>query len=291
MKLLVFDGNSIINRAFYAIKTLTTRAGEPTNALHGFLKLYLKYFEMSKPDMVAVAFDVRAKTFRHHMYAEYKAQRKGMPDELAMQMEPLKDILRAMNVRIFEKEGFEADDIIGTLSQYCTEKGYMCDIVSGDRDDFQLVNDLVKVIMPVTKGGMSEVEIYDKDAIIEKYGFEPEGIIDLKAIMGDSSDNIKGVAGIGEKGATELIKQYGTIENLYDHLEQDSFKPATYKKLTEGKDSAFLSKVLATIKKDIDIDIKDDELIVKDYNEEELSALLERYELTSVLKQMDIKEL
>ncbi len=289
MKLLVFDGNSIINRAFYAIKALTTRAGEPTNALHGFLKLYLKYFEMSKPDMVAVAFDVRAKTFRHHMYSEYKAQRKGMPDELAMQMEPLKEILRAMNVRIFEKEGYEADDIIGTLSQYCTDKGYMCDIVSGDRDDFQLVNDFVKVIMPVTKGGMSEVDVYDKDAIFEKYGFEPENIIDLKAIMGDSSDNIKGVAGIGEKGATELIKQYGTIENLYEHLEQDSFKPATYKKLCEGKESAFLSKVLATIKKDVEIDIKDDELLVKEYDDEKLSLLLERYELTSVLKQMDIK--
>ena len=287
MKLLIFDGNSVINRAFYAIKTLTTRAGEPTNALYGFLKLYFKYFEMSKPDMVAVAFDMRAKTFRHEMYSEYKAQRKGMPDELAAQMQPLKDVLCAMNVKTFEKEGYEADDIIGTLSEYCVKNGYECDIVSGDRDDFQLAGEFVRVIMPVTRGGMSEVEIYDGKAIYEKYGFEPERIVDLKAIMGDSSDNIKGVAGIGEKGATELVRTYGTVENIYASL--DSIKPALCKKLEADRDSAFLSKTLATIKKDVPLDFEKDELLVNEYDSQKLFEILERYELTSIIKFTGIK--
>lgn len=282
MKLLIFDGNSIINRAFYAIKTLTTKSGEPTNALYGFLKLYFKYFEMSKPDMVAVAFDMRAKTFRHEMYPEYKAQRKGMPDELAVQMQPLKDVLCAMNVKIFEKEGYEADDIIGTLADYCVKNGYECDIVSGDRDDFQLAGDLVRVIMPVTRGGMSEVEIYDGKAIFEKYGFEPEKIVDLKAIMGDSSDNIKGVSGIGEKGATELVRTYGTVENIYASL--DSIKPALCKKLEADRDSAFLSKTLATIKKDVPLTFEQSELNVKEYDSTRLYDILERYELASIIK-------
>lgn len=286
MKLLVFDGNSIINRAFYAIKALTTRSGEPTNALYGFLKLYFKYFDLSEPDMVAVAFDVRAKTFRHEMYTEYKAQRKGMPDELASQMQPLKDILSAMNVCILEKEGYEADDIIGTLAQYCTDRGYKCDIVSGDRDDFQLINDFVRVIMPVTRGGMSEVETYDKKDILEKYGFMPESIVDLKAIMGDASDNIRGVAGIGEKGAGELIKEYGTIENVYDSI--DSIKPALAKKLLADRDSAFLSKKLATIVRDVPVDIGDEKMRVKPYNDAVLAQLLSRYELTSIAKQLGI---
>lgn len=287
MKLLIFDGNSIINRAFYAIKALTTKSGEPTNALYGFLKLYFKYFEMSKPDMVAVAFDLRAPTFRHKMYAEYKAQRKGMPDELAAQMQPLKDILNSMNVKIFEKEGYEADDIIGTLSDYCVKNGYECDIVSGDRDDFQLAGNGVRVIMPITRGGMSEVEVYDGDAIEQKYGFAPKSIIDLKAIMGDSSDNIKGVAGIGEKGATELIKTYGTIEKIYDSLAD--IKPALAKKLEADRESAFLSKTLATIVKDVPVEINDAELLVKDYDEQALFEILERYELTSIIKQTGIK--
>ena len=287
MKLLVFDGNSIINRAFYAIKNLTTRDGMPTNALHGFMKLYFKYFEMSQPDMVAVAFDVKAPTFRHKMYDEYKAQRKGMPDDLAIQLAPLKEILEAMNVAIFEKEGYEADDIIGTLAGYCTQKGYECDIVSGDRDDFQLIGDNVRVIMPVTRGGMSEVEVYDKKAILEKYGFEPKSIIDLKAIMGDSSDNIKGVAGIGEKGAMELISAYGTLEAVYDNL--DKIKPALSKKLEADKESAFLSKTLATIISDVPVEIDDSDLLVKKYDEAKLFSVLERFELTSIIKQTGVK--
>lgn len=287
-KLLVFDGNSIINRAFYAIHALTNRDGEPTNALFGFLKLYFKYFEMSKPDMVAVAFDVRAKTFRHKMYDEYKAGRHEMPEDLARQFEPLKNILSAMNVRMFECEGFEADDIIGTLSKYCTDNGLLCDIVSGDRDDFQLINENVRVIMPVTRGGMSEVEVYDTAKITEKYGFGPEKLIDLKAIMGDSSDNIKGVAGIGEKGAVSLIQQFGSLDNIYDNIDDETIKAGIRKKLTEGKDSAYLSRELATIRLDVPIDISDME--VKPPDTDKLLPLLTRYELTSIMEKLDIKE-
>ncbi len=286
MKLLVFDGNSIVNRAFYAIKTLSTKSGMPTNALHGFLKLYFKYLNISKPDMVAVAFDVRAKTFRHKMCESYKATRKGMPDELAVQMEPLKEILREMNVCIFEKEGYEADDIIGTLASYCTDNDYECDIVSGDRDDFQLINENVRLIMPITRGGMSEVDIYDKHAFVEKYGFEPAYIVDLKAIMGDSSDNIKGVAGIGEKGASELIKQYKTIENIYNDI--DNIKPALAKKLIADKDSAFLSKTLATICREVPIDITDTDMSVKEYGAG-LIDILDKYELRAIADSLDLK--
>ena len=287
-KLLVFDGNSIINRAFYAIHALTNRDGEPTNALFGFLKLYFKYFEMSKPDMVAVAFDVRAKTFRHKMYDEYKAGRHAMPEELAAQFQPLKDILSAMNVRMFEREGFEADDIIGTLSRYCTENGLLCDIVSGDRDDFQLINENVRVIMPVTRGGMSEVEIYDTEKITEKYGFGPEKLIDLKAIMGDSSDNIKGVAGIGEKGAVSLIQQFGSLDNIYADIDNALIKAGTRKKLIDGKDSAYLSRELAAIRLDVPIDITDME--VKTPDSDRLLPLLVRYELSSIMEKLDISE-
>ncbi len=289
MKLLVFDGNSIINRAFYAIKALTAKDGTPTNAIYGFLKLYFKYFEMSKPDMVAVAFDVRAKTFRHKMYDEYKAGRHAMPDELGVQFEPLKDILRAMNVCIYEKEGYEADDIIGTLAKYCDDNGHTCDIVSGDRDDFQLVSDSVRVIMPVTRGGMSEVEIIDKAAIFEKYALEPRDLIQLKAIMGDSSDNIKGVAGIGEKGALALIQKFKTLDNIYDNLDDASIKAGTRKKLEEGRDSAYLSLDLARICLETPIEITDEKMLVSDYDQKTLTELFDRYSLNGFLKSFGLE--
>lgn len=290
MKLLVFDGNSIINRAFYAIKGgLTALDGTPTNAIYGFLKLYFKYFEMSKPDMVAVAFDMRAPTFRHKIYDEYKAGRHAMPDELGVQFAPLKDILRAMNVCIFEKEGYEADDIIGTLSKYCTDKGYECDIVSGDRDDFQLVNDKVRVIMPVTKGGMSEVDIIDTAAIAEKYGIEPKALIQLKAVMGDSSDNIKGVPGIGEKGALALIQNFGSLDGIYENLDHPSIKAGTRKKLEEGRESAYLSLELATICLETPIEMSDDKMLVKDYDVKALTELFDRYSLNSFLKSLGLE--
>ena len=291
MKLLVFDGNSIINRAFYAIKgNLTAADGTPTNAVYGFLKLYFKYFEMSKPDMVAVAFDMRAPTFRHKMYDEYKAGWHKMPDELGAQFEPLKDILRAMNVCIFEKEGYEADDIIGTLSKYCTDNGYECDIVSGDRDDFQLVNDKVRVIMPVTKGGMSEIDIIDTAAIREKYALEPSALIQLKAVMGDSSDNIKGVPGSGEKGALALIQQFGSLDGIYKNLDDPSIKAGTRKKLEEGRESAYLSLELATICLEAPIEITDEKMLLKPYDTGTLTSLLDRYSLQSFLRSLDLEK-
>ncbi len=287
MKLLVFDGNSIINRAFYAIKNLTAGDGTPTNAIFGFLKLYFKYFEMTSPDMVAVAFDVRAKTFRHEMYPEYKAQRHGMPDELACQLQPLKDILSAMNVKMYELEGYEADDIIGTLSRYCEDNGHMCDIVSGDRDDFQLISEHTRVIMPVTRAGMSEVEVYGLPQIEDKYGISPKSIVDLKAIMGDSSDNIKGVPGIGEKGALELIRRFESLEGVYSNLDSDSIKPSVRAKLENGRESAQLSKRLAAINRYVPIEICDDDMMARGYDVQTLIPLLQRYGLTSIIKQLE----
>ncbi len=287
MKLLIFDGNSILNRAFYAIRTLNTRDGRPTNGIFGFLKLYHKYFEISKPDMVAVSFDLREKTFRHKMYADYKAQRKGMPEELAAQMEPLKELLRAMNVVILEQAGYEADDVIGTVSRWCCEQGYECDIVSGDRDDFQLADAGVRILMPVTRGGASEMEIYDIAAIREKYGLEPRRLIDVKAIMGDSSDNIKGVAGIGEKGALELIRQYGSLDGVYEHLEE--LRPALRAKLEAGAESARLSYELAKICREVPLELDEAALKVQPFDELRLASLLEDLELQSILSLYHLK--
>ncbi len=281
MKLLIFDGNSILNRAFYAIRALSTRDGRPTNGIYGFLKLYHKYFNLSKPDLVAVSFDLREKTFRHQMYADYKAQRKGMPEELAVQMEPLKAILRAMNVTILEKPGYEADDIIGTVSRYCRERGYECDIVSGDRDDFQLADPGVRILMPVTRAGASEMEIYDEAAIKEKFGLAPHQLIDVKSIQGDTSDNIKGVPGIGEKGALELIRQYGSLDEVYAHLEE--VKPALRTKLENGKESAYLSYDLAKICREVPLERDDEALRVAEFNAEELIKQLEELELQSII--------
>ena len=290
MKLMVFDGNSILNRAFYAIRELSTSTGQSTNGIYGFLKLYFKYFNMCKPDMAAVAFDLREKTFRHKLYDQYKAQRKGMPDELASQLEPLKEVLRAMDVLILEKPGYEADDIIGTLSHYCDENGYECDIVSSDRDDYQLLSPLVRLIMPVTRGGMSEVDVIDQKVLFDKYGLKPDQMIDLKSIMGDSSDNIKGVAGIGEKGALELIKNFGSLDGVYQNIDSPIIKKAMRQKLIENKDMAYLSYKLAKICTNVPIDINYKDLLVDEFDRSKLLPVLEKYELYSIIKELDLKE-
>ena len=281
VKLLIFDGNSILNRAYYAIRALSTCDGRPTNGIFGFLKLYHKYFALSQPDMVAVAFDLREKTFRHKMYADYKAQRKGMPEDLAAQLEPLKAVLRTMNVAILEQAGYEADDIIGTVSRFCCENGYACDIVSGDRDDLQLADPGVRILMPVTRGGASEMEIYDAAAVQEKYGLSPAQLIDLKAIMGDASDNIKGVPGIGEKGALELIRTYGSLDGVYAHLEE--IRPALRSKLESGRDSAQLSYELARICREVPLSLDARQLKAAPYDAAALQALLEDLELNSLI--------
>ena len=217
-KLVLIDGNSIMNRAFYGImgsKMLTTKDGKYTNAVYGFLAILFKLIEDINPEYMAVAFDLKAPTARHKLYEGYKATRKGMPDELAMQMPMIKEILRAMNIDIIEKEGYEADDILGTLARFGEEKGLEVTILSGDRDTFQLATNHITIRIPHTKGGKTETDLYNEGKIIETYGIKPKQLIEVKGLQGDTSDNIPGVPGIGEKTALKLIQEYGTIENLY----------------------------------------------------------------------------
>ena len=243
-KLLIVDGNSILNRAFYAFKRpgmLSTSEGFPTNAIFGFVNILNKYIEEENPDHIGVAFDLKAKTFRHIMYEDYKATRKPMPRDLARQLPVVKDVLKAMGITILEKEGLEADDIIGIYSRIAEEKGMEVAVLTGDRDALQLVSEKTMVIIPSTSKGKTETNRFNPELVREKYGVEPERLIDVKALMGDASDNIKGVPGIGEKTAIGLIREYQTIENLYQHLD-DIPRERIRILLEEGKDSAFLSK-------------------------------------------------
>ena len=221
-RLLLIDGNSILNRAFYGImgnKMLTTKDGKYTNAVYGFLAIMFKVMEELEPEYMMVTFDMKGPTKRHEMYKEYKANRHGMPDELAEQMPIIKEILRAMNIDIIEKQGYEGDDILGTLSVYGEKQGLEVTVLSGDRDNFQLATDKVTIRIPRTKAGKTEVEDFNREKIIETYGVEPKQLIEVKGLQGDTSDNIPGVPGIGEKTALSLVQKYGTIDNLYKKLE------------------------------------------------------------------------
>ena len=258
-KFVLVDGNSIMNRAFYGImgsKMLTTKDGKYTNAVYGFLAIMFKLLEDVKPKYMAVAFDLKAPTARHKMYEGYKANRKGMPDELAEQMPIIKEILRAMNIDIVEKEGYEADDVLGTLSRYGEKHKLEVVILSGDRDTFQLATNKVTIRIPHTKGGKTETDEYNKEKIIEKYGIKPKQLIDVKGLQGDTSDNIPGVPGVGEKTALKLIQEYGSIENLYKKIEEgkDDLKGKQREKIVENKDLAFLSKTLGTINLEVPIE-------------------------------------
>ena len=286
-KLLIFDGNSIINRAYYGIRLLTNSKGEYTNGIYGFLNIFLKFFNEEKPDFVAVAFDLKDKTFRHKMYDGYKAQRKGMPDELASQMQPLKDVLDAMNVIRLEKSGFEADDIIGTVSKKCDDENIKCVIVTGDKDDLQLASDNTTIKLVVTRMGNTETTDYDAKAVEEKYGVTPREFIAIKALMGDSSDNIPGVAGIGEKTAMALVEKYRSLDNLYENLAD--LKGATLKKITEGKDMAYLSYQLSEINREVPLDEKLEDMAVKEPKTEELFNILNHLELKSIISKLDIE--
>ena len=247
MKLLILDGNSIVNRAFFGIRQMNAPDGTPTNAVYGFLSILNRFLESEKPDSVCVSFDLKAPTFRHLRYEGYKAQRKGMPDELAQQMPILKNVLDAMGIARLELEGFEADDILGTAGRICEEKGWDCRIVTGDKDSFQLITETTHVCHVKSRMGQTETKEYTPAVFREEYGFEPKGIVDLKALMGDSSDNIPGVAGVGEKTAMDLIQRYTTIENIYYDLDALDIKDSVRRKLLDGKDSAMLSYELATI--------------------------------------------
>ena len=226
-KLLLIDGHSIMNRAFYGVPDFTNSEGIHTNAIYGFLNILFKLFDIEKPDMIAVAFDVHAKTFRHEKYSEYKGTRKPMKEELRQQIPLIKDVLRSMNISVFEMAGYEADDILGTLSLKGENEGIDVTIVSGDRDLLQLSSKKVKISMPKTSKGVTTVEDYYEGDVLEKYKVTPKQFIDVKALMGDSSDNIKGVAGIGEKTATNLISTYGSIDGLYEHIDESPIRALT----------------------------------------------------------------
>ena len=247
---MILDGNSIVNRAFYGIRMLTAPDGTPTNGVYGFLAILQRLLEEEKPEALCVAFDLPAPTFRHERFKAYKAQRKGMPDELAVQMPILKEVLDAMGVRRLEKEGYEADDLIGAMSVACAKEGWDCCIVTGDKDSFQLINDHTWVDHIKTRMGQTETLHYDRACFEEEYGFAPARMIDLKALMGDSSDNIPGVPGVGEKTALELVRRFGSLDGVYENLDDPAIKPGVRKKLTEGRESAYLSFDLATIDTD-----------------------------------------
>ena len=291
---VLIDGNSIMNRAFYGImgsKMLTTKDGKYTNAIYGFLAILFKLIEDVNPQYMAVAFDLKAPTARHKLYEGYKANRKGMPDELAEQMPIIKEILRAMNIDIVEKEGYEADDVLGTLSRYGENQGLDVTILSGDRDTFQLATDKVKIRIPRTKGGKTETDIFDRNKIIETYGIEPKQLIEVKGLQGDSSDNIPGVPGVGEKTALSLIQKYGTIENLYDKIEkdEDDLKGKQREKIKDNKELAELSKTLGTINLEVPIEDTleqfkveewDKEKVLKIFKELNFNRYIERFGLT-----------
>ncbi len=290
MKFMIFDSNSILNRAFFGMPPLTSRDGRPTNAVYGFLNIITRLIDDLKPDYIAAAFDVRAKTFRHNMYDGYKAQRKGMPAELASQMDIAKSLLKSMNIPIFEKEGYEGDDIIGTAVNRFSAQNIECYIVTGDRDSLQLVNDKIKVLLAVSKASGTEYVIYDTQAIFDKYGVSPQKMIDIKSIMGDSSDNIPGVTGIGEKGAVSLIQKFGSLENVYENIEDAFIKKGQRDKLEASKEMAYLSKELVTINKAVDIEINTDNCKVMPYNKPELLELFRDLNFTTAISRFGLTE-
>ena len=284
MKLLAIDGNSILNRAFYGIRLLSNKKGVFTNAVFGFMNIYLKNVSDVHPDAVAVAFDLRSPTFRHKAAAYYKANRKGMPEELAQQLPIVKELLGLMGVKVVECEGYEADDVLGTLSKLCSDNGDKCYVLTGDRDSLQLIDDNVTVLLATNK----ETIHYTPQKFMEDYGFEPIKLIDLKALMGDSSDNIPGVAGIGEKTASSLIKEYGTIEKLYEVYEDSSLTKGVKTKLANGIDSAKESKWLATIVRDAPIDKVLTDYIPSPADNAAISSLLTELEMFKLLDKLGI---
>lgn len=281
MKLLVLDGNSIINRAFYGIKLLSTKSGIYTNAVYGFLNILLKLKEISQPDAIGVAFDVHAPTFRHKKYDEYKAGRHAMPDELRMQMPILKDILKSLGIKTVECEGWEADDILGTLAQACRSAGNECFIATGDRDSLQLVHGGVKVLLAHTKAGRPITDIYDENTVMEEYGVTPAELIQVKALQGDSSDNIPGVAGVGAKTALDLIQRFHNIDYIYENLDEIDIKKGVREKLARDKDKAYLSLDLGTIRTNAPVDTDINSYIPGDNSG--AAMLLAKYELYSLI--------
>ena len=285
MRLLAIDGNSIMNRAFYGIKLLSNKKGRYTNAITGFMNIYLKELDAVKPDHVAVAFDLKAPTFRHKANAAYKANRKGMPEELAEQMPEIKALLQELGIAVVTCEGFEADDILGTLSRIAENAGGECYIVTGDRDSYQLVTDKTTVRLAATK----ETKIYTPERIRQEYGVEPPQMIEIKALMGDSSDNISGVKGIGEKTAVSLIQQAGSVQGLYDKLDEIRLTPSVRKKLDEGRQDALDSRFLATINLDAPIDKSIESYALTEGDKAAAAARLTELEMWRLMEKLGLK--
>jgi DNA polymerase-1 len=288
-KIMLVDGNSIINRAFYALPALTNKNGEYTNGIFGFLNIIIKLFEEENPDYLGVAFDLPGKTFRHEQFDEYKGTRKAMPMELRPQIPMLKELLKKMNIPVYELEGYEADDILGSLAKSSQKNGLETVLVSGDRDLLQIASEDIKIRIPKTKGGKTEVEDYYEKDVMEKYGVTPKEFIDVKALMGDSSDNIPGVPGIGEKTALKIIQEYKSLENAYENIASLKPKKAS-ENMLEFKEQAFMSKFLAEINTELNLSLPEEKCQYENiFNPEALSEM-ERLEFKSLIKKFDKRE-
>lgn len=286
MKILAIDGNSILNRAFYGIRALSTKDGRFTNGIYGFLTILMKLRDEVKPDGVAIAFDLKAPTFRHKMYDGYKANRHGMPPELAQQLPVLKELLTALGYKIISLEGYEADDILGTVAEMCKD-GNECFIATGDRDSFQLVRENVTVLLPHTKMGTTTTEIYTPARIQEEYGVTPIQMIDIKALQGDASDCIPGVAGVGQKTAGDLIRKFGTIQNIYDNIDTLEIKENLKNKLINDKEKAFLSYTLGTIINSVPIECDLNDLIPQNADEQKARGMLADLEMFKIIEKLN----
>ncbi len=289
MKLMILDGNSVINRAYFGVKPLTTREGLYTHAIYGFLNILERIEKEEQPDAVCVAFDLHGPTFRHLKYDGYKATRHGMPEELAMQMPLMKDVLRAMNIPIYECQGWEADDVIGTVGKICSNNGWECVVVTGDRDSLQLIDENVHIKLVISRPGQTTATLYTEEKFREEYGFAPKHLIDLKALMGDSSDNIPGVKGIGEKTAKSLLLSFGTLDGVYENLEDASIKPKTRENLLTYKDNAYLSYELATIVPEAPIDFEPKDAIIMPYNRPALFELFQKLEFVRLIDKYGLR--
>ncbi len=289
MKIMKLEGNSVIKRAYFGVRPLTTRDGLYTHAIYGFLNILERMEKEEQPEAVCVAFDLHGPTFRHLKYDGYKATRHGMPEELAQQMPIMKDVLRAMNIPIYECQGWEADDVIGTVGKICSREDWECVIVTGDRDSLQLIDKNVHVKLVISKPGSTTATLYTEEKFREEYGFEPKKLIDLKALMGDSSDNIPGVAGVGPKTATDLLLKFGSLDGVYANLEDKSIRPKLREKLENGKENAYLSFDLATIRPEAPIDFQPRDAVIRPYNRPALYQLFQKLEFVRLIDKYSLR--
>jgi DNA polymerase-1 len=283
-KLILIDGNAILHRAYHSIPPFKTSKGEITNAIYGFVRMLIELYKKETPDYLGIAWDRKAKTFRHEQYKDYKATRKAPPDDLYPQLPRLKEIINAFNIPQIEKDGYEADDLLGTISHKTDKKeGLKTIILTGDKDAFQLVTENTNIMSPIK--GVSQVKIYTKKEVKEKVGLNPDQIIDYKSLCGDISDNIPGVPGIGDKNAVQLLQKYENLDNIYKHL--DELTQNQRKKLTEGKESAYMSKKLATIQIDIPVAFNLENYKTHDINFDAVTKLFEELEFRSLTKKLE----